>query len=66
LDLRDLEGGVLLFSEDLDELLQLSDRIIVMHRGRIAGQFARADFDAYRIGALMTGVEDAPLAELNS
>jgi simple sugar transport system ATP-binding protein len=56
-DVRDRGGGVLLVSEDLDELLRLSDRLLVMHRGRIVGQLERAEFDAYRIGALMTGAD---------
>ena len=48
-------GGVLLISEDLDELLQLCDRLVVMYRGAIMADLARADFDGYRIGALMAG-----------
>ncbi|MGI9148833.1 MAG: ABC transporter ATP-binding protein [Chloroflexota bacterium] len=50
-------SGVLLISEDLDELLRLSNRVLVMYSGRIAGQFARAEFDPYRIGGMMAGVE---------
>ena len=64
LDLRDRGRAVLLMSEDLDELMRLSDRIVVMYRGRITGRFAREDFDAYRIGALMAGTgENAPADE---
>jgi simple sugar transport system ATP-binding protein len=48
-------GAVLLLSEDLDELLQSCDRLLVMYRGAIVSDVARADFDAYRIGALMAG-----------
>lgn len=48
-------GAVLVFSEDLDELMGLCDRIAVMASGRIAGTFARGEFDAYRIGAVMSG-----------
>jgi general nucleoside transport system ATP-binding protein len=51
-------GTVLLVSEDLDELLQLCDRIIVMYRGRIVGDLPRPAFDAYHIGALMAGTRD--------
>jgi simple sugar transport system ATP-binding protein len=51
-------GGVLLISEDLDELLQLCDRIVVMYRGQIVGDLGRAEFDPYRLGALMTGTRD--------
>lgn len=48
-------GAVLLISEDLDELLQLCDRMLVMYRGSLVGDFGRKDFDPYRIGALMAG-----------
>ena len=51
-------GGVLLISEDLDELLQLCDRIVVMYRGAIMADLERGEFDGYRIGALMAGVRD--------
>jgi general nucleoside transport system ATP-binding protein len=56
LDFARAGGGVLLISEDLDELLQLCDRIVVMYRGAIMADVPRADFGAYRIGALMAGV----------
>ncbi len=36
---RDAGAGVLLISEDLDEILLLSDRVGVMNRGRIAAEF---------------------------
>ena len=49
--------GVLLISEDLDEILDLSDRIAVMYRGRVAGVVDRDDADRDRIGLLMAGVE---------
>jgi simple sugar transport system ATP-binding protein len=50
-------GGVavLLVSFELDELFALSDRILVLFRGEIAGEFARDSFDRARIGALMAG-----------
>jgi simple sugar transport system ATP-binding protein len=52
-------GGVLLISEDLDELLQLCDRIVVMYRGAVMADVPRAAFDGYRIGALMAGTPSA-------
>jgi simple sugar transport system ATP-binding protein len=48
--------AVLLASSDLDEVLRLSHRLVVMYRGRIAGEFPRVDFDRARIGALMAGL----------
>ena len=55
MEFRNNGGAVLLYSEDLDELLALSDRIIVMYRGRIVGTFDRNNFDKLKIGALMLG-----------
>ncbi len=48
-------AGVLLISEDLDETLLLSDRILVMYNGQIVGEFAAAEADVEQIGLLMTG-----------
>jgi general nucleoside transport system ATP-binding protein len=49
--------GVLLISEDLDEILDLSDRIAVMYRGRVVGVVDRDDADVDRIGLMMAGAE---------
>jgi len=57
LDARDQGAGILLLSEDLDELFEMSDRIIVLYQGRIAGEFIPAETDRYEIGHLMTGTE---------
>ncbi|HOX47462.1 MAG TPA: ABC transporter ATP-binding protein [Myxococcota bacterium] len=55
--------GVLLASADLPELLALSDRVLVMFKGRVAGQLAGAELDApgaaERLGELMTGAGGA-------
>lgn len=48
-------GGILLISADLDELMELCDRILVMYRGRIVGSVPRVEFDSVRIGRLMAG-----------
>jgi simple sugar transport system ATP-binding protein len=50
-------GGtaVLLISEDLDEILELSDRIVVMHDGKIVHETPGAGADAQAIGAHMLG-----------
>ena len=51
---RRAEGaGVLLVSEDIDELLELSDRIVVVHAGTVAGVVDPATTDRYEIGHLM-------------
>jgi len=50
--------AVLLISEDLDEIISLSDRIIVMYEGRIVGELDAAQADRERIGLLMGGTEE--------
>ena len=52
---RDSGCGIILISEDLEELLALSDRLLVMHRGRVAGEFAPDGVSLSEIGLLMTG-----------
>ena len=46
---------MLLISEDLDELLELSDRIVVMSEGRIVFETAGRQRRAPRLGAHMGG-----------
>ncbi len=53
--LRDEGGSVLIVSEDLDELCDLSDRLVVLHGGRVVGEFLPHEIDRHRIGYLMTG-----------
>lgn len=55
---RDGGRGVLLFSEDLAEVLELSDVVVVMFKGRVVGTFDRAGADPERIGLLMSGALD--------
>jgi simple sugar transport system ATP-binding protein len=47
--------AVLLISSELEEIIALADRIVVIHAGRISGEMARADADIERIGLLMGG-----------
>ncbi len=56
LEQRAAGAAILLISEDLDEVMQLSDRIIVLLEGRIMGAVARADASVNDIGLLMSGV----------
>lgn len=48
-------AGILLISQDLSELLAISDRIVVLRGGRIVGEMAPDAVDRYEIGRLMTG-----------
>lgn len=53
---RDRGAGVLLMSEDLDEIFQLSDRIAVIYDGRIVAVTAPEQTDLESIGLSMAGV----------
>jgi general nucleoside transport system ATP-binding protein len=46
---------VILISEDLDELFQLSDRIQVMYQGRLSSPEDTATVDRARLGLMMSG-----------
>ena len=48
-------AAILLISEDLEELLQISDRIAVIHRGRLSETFPRESISIAQLGLLMTG-----------
>jgi general nucleoside transport system ATP-binding protein len=54
-DLRDAGVGVILISEELEELLNLSDRIAVMFHGEIMGIVETASTGIEEIGMLMGG-----------
>ena len=56
LALRDAGKAILLVSVELDEIFALSDRILVMHEGRIVGERTTATTDRRDIGLLMAGV----------
>ena len=53
LEQRAQGAGVIVISEDIDELIALSDRIAVLHEGTIAGIVTPAQADRYLIGRLM-------------
>jgi len=48
-------GAILLASEDLDELYNIADTIVVIHKGQIMGRFPAAEADIQQIGLLMVG-----------
>ena len=47
--------GILLISSELEEILDLSHRIVVISDGRIIGEMPRAEADLTRIGLVMGG-----------
>ena len=51
--------AVLLISTELEEILDLSDRVVVMSRGRAVGEMPRGHIDLDRLGLLMGGVAAA-------
>ena len=56
--LRDAGKGLLLVSVELDEILGLSDRILVMFGGEIVAELSRAEATEQKLGLLMAGVKE--------
>ena len=57
--MRDAGGAVLVVSSELDEILALADRVIVMNAGRIAGELPIDQCTESAMGRLMGGAETA-------
>jgi simple sugar transport system ATP-binding protein len=55
IEARDAGAGVLLVSTELDEIMELSDRILVIFRGRIAGEYEPGKTTLGEIGLAMAG-----------
>ena len=60
LDRRAQGTAILLISEDLDELLALSDRIAVLYEGRVMGTVDAASADIEHLGMMMAGTPLPP------
>ncbi|MGI9490089.1 MAG: ABC transporter ATP-binding protein [Geminicoccaceae bacterium] len=56
--MRDAGKAVLLVSVELDEILSLADRILVMFDGHFTGELAASEADEQKIGLLMAGVTE--------
>jgi simple sugar transport system ATP-binding protein len=56
LEERNEGTATLLISEDLDEILALSDRIVVIFEGRVMGEVQREDATPENLGLMMAGV----------
>jgi len=52
---RDSGYGIILISDDLEELFSMSDRLIVLYQGKIVGHFEPEETNVVDIGHLMTG-----------
>jgi ABC-type uncharacterized transport system ATPase subunit len=61
LDLADAGAAVLVTSQDLDELIEIADRIAVMFHGRLSAPLPRAEATREKLGLLMGGsqIDDA-------
>ena len=62
--LRDAGKALLLVSVELDEILALADRILVMHDGRIVGDVPRAEATERTLGLMMAGVSEVSHPEM--
>jgi len=54
-ELRDSGAAILLVSAELEEVLSLSDRVLVMYQGRIVGEVDPQTVEQEEIGCMMTG-----------
>jgi ABC-type uncharacterized transport system ATPase subunit len=63
LEQRNRGAAVLLLSEDLDEILALSDRIAVIYEGRIVGLLSAEEAEEEKLGLLMSGAREEANAE---
>ena len=50
--------AILLISSELEEVLSMSDRVVVMRQGRVTAELSRADATQERVMAAATGVEE--------
>jgi general nucleoside transport system ATP-binding protein len=60
--MRDAGKAILLVSVELDEIMSLADRIIVMFDGTITGEMPGTEANARRIGMLMAGIREEAAA----
>jgi simple sugar transport system ATP-binding protein len=60
IELRDQDKAVLLISMELTEILDLSDRILVMYEGKIVGEFDADQASPELLGLLMAGSQEEP------
>jgi simple sugar transport system ATP-binding protein len=54
---REAGAAILLCSEELEEIFALSDRVVVMYEGEIAGEVSPGEYDPVAVGLMMTGAK---------
>lgn len=62
IDARDHDRAILMVSTDLDEVMQISDRILVMFNGEIVGEFSPKATSREELGAYMIGARHSALS----
>jgi simple sugar transport system ATP-binding protein len=65
LDQREAGYAVLLISEDLDELLSVSDRIAVLFEGRVMGILRSEEAEPETLGLMMAGMKQSEVIQSN-
>ena len=65
LDLATMGAAIIIISQDLDEIMRITDRIAIIARGRLSPVMPTAAATIEQIGFLMGGVPIAPGAELS-
>jgi simple sugar transport system ATP-binding protein len=63
LDIADKQGAVLVISEDLDELLEVCDRILVMVGGEVVAEVPRKEATRLSLGLLMVCSPDGEVSQ---
>lgn len=63
-DLAKKGAAVILVSSDLNELVQLSHRIIIMRRGRLVGEVEKEEFDVRKILSVSSSQTESELVEV--
>ena len=58
-EMRDAGRAVFVISADIDEIFSLSDRILVIYRGRIVADLVADDTNVEEVGRLMGGLHDS-------
>jgi AI-2 transport system ATP-binding protein len=56
--LKEQGTGILLISSDLDEITQLSDRVLIMFHGKIVEELAHSDCNIKRITEYSFGMKE--------